>query len=292
MQQKERAMIIFRCHAIEKGLSLRNVKPGFGVEKMNQLISAIQRYWILYKEDKNTVAFAMSIVDAYFEFQENNNTLDDVLKERYTKLKAQLGDVIIPSKLKGGALLVLKDEIFSHANIPYKEFVMSRHSIRSFTGEPIDEELLRKALEIAEYTPSACNRQPWRNYVYTNKEHVETILTLQTGARQFLKEVGALIIVTSSSAYFYSTEVHQPYLNGGMYSMNLIFALHSLGLGTIPLNMGLSDDKIKAIKECGQILDMDIPVLMIAVGVLPEKFSIAASRRFSYKDYTIFDKQN
>ena len=34
-----------------------------------------------------------------------------------TKLKAQLGDVIIPAKLKGGALLVLKDDILPHANI-------------------------------------------------------------------------------------------------------------------------------------------------------------------------------
>ena len=289
IREKERAMLVFRCHAIEKGLSLKNARPGFGVEKMGQLISAVLNYIKHFKDDIEPLSFAMSIIDAYFEFQNQNGFEDEKLKKRYEYLKSQTANLEIPKRLRGGAITVYKQEILSRANISFKDFVMSRHSIRTFTGEPVDVDLLKKAFEIAEYTPSACNRQPWRNYVFTKKEHVEHILTLQTGARQFLHDVGAVIVVTSSATYFYGSEIQQPYLNGGMYSMNLLLSLHSLGLGAIPLNMGLSEDKLKAIKRYGGIADMDIPVLMIAVGVLPESFKVAASCRFPYSDYTFFD---
>ena len=41
----------------------------------------------------------------------------------------------------------------------YENFIKSRHSIRHFGSEAVDVELLREAIQIAQYTPSACNRQ-------------------------------------------------------------------------------------------------------------------------------------
>ena len=39
-------------------------------------------------------------------------------------------------------------------------------------------------------------------------------------------------------------EVHQAYVDGGLYAMNLINALHSLGIGTIPLSVAFGYDKL------------------------------------------------
>ena len=283
-----RSSIVLQCHIIEKGLSLKNVRPGFGVPKMNHLLDSLGEYIKKY-HDEQLEMFAMSIVKAYFDFNEKCGTIDDGLKAKYENLCTQIEHHEKYDYLCGGAVHVTKEEILKAAMIPYLEFVKARHSVRHFTGEPVDEYLLHKALEMAQYTPSACNRQPWKVFVYTQKENVVQLLTMQTGARQFLNDVGAVIIVTSSATHFFGNEMHQLYLNGGLYSMNLLLALHAVGLGSIPLNLGISDDKLKLIKNFANIPESEVPVLLIAVGNIPKELKVAASKRFCYTDYTIFD---
>ena len=89
IREKERAMLVFRCHAIEKGLSLKNARPGFGIEKMGQLISAVLNYIKHFKDDIEPISFALSIIDAYFEFQNRNGFEDEKLKKRPKEIKQQ-----------------------------------------------------------------------------------------------------------------------------------------------------------------------------------------------------------
>ena len=78
------------------------------------------------------------------------------------------------------------------------------------------------------------------------------------------------------------------YFNTGLYAMNLLFALHSNGLGTIPLNMGISMEDLNRIKALCNMPEAQLPISLIAIGVLPEHYKYAKSARFSYKDYTKF----
>ncbi len=50
------------------------------------------------------------------------------------------------------------------------ELVKSRRSIRRFKDEPVPEELLVKALELATWAPNGGNHQAWRFLVVTRKE--------------------------------------------------------------------------------------------------------------------------
>jgi nitroreductase len=47
--------------------------------------------------------------------------------------------------------------------------VMSRRSIRSFTDQPVDPEVLRRVLDKARWAPSGCNYQPWEAHVITGE---------------------------------------------------------------------------------------------------------------------------
>lgn len=42
------------------------------------------------------------------------------------------------------------------------EWMQTRHSVRNFTQQPVDREILEKLLQAASSAPSASNRQPWR----------------------------------------------------------------------------------------------------------------------------------
>lgn len=287
-KRKHRASLIMQSHIIEKGLSLKDVRPGFGTSKILILISSSKAYFRKYK-DPELYYFISSIIDSYIKFNKQHNIENSDIINGYKELLTLQNLDKKYSYLNGGAKLIYRKDIINDIAINYSNFVKSRHSIRNFTGNKIDPLLVEKALEIAENTPSACNRQPWNVYVFYNETNIQAILDIQTGAKQFKNDISCLILITSSCNYFFSYEYHQPYVNGGLYSMNLLLALHSVGLGTIPLNMGISQDKVSAIFDLCNISSSEVPIMLIGVGEIKDQFYVADSKKFSYKSYTKFD---
>lgn len=285
-REKLRSYILMQSHVIEKGLSLSDVKPWFGQQKIKELMDDTKLYYSEF-HDKMILYWVVSMLQSYMDYNSTNDGKPIKIVEQFEELKSLLGD-FCDETLKGGFVSVNKKDIQHQSNFDYAQFTASRHSVRSFTGEPVDMQSINNALKIAETTPSACNRQPWYNYVVTDKNIIEEILTIQHGARQFKDQVSALIITASSAHFFFGYEFNQMYFNTGLYSMNLLLALHAEGLGTIPLNLGLSNDKLTFIKEICGMPDSQMPISLIAIGVLPESYKYAKSARFSYKDYTKF----
>ncbi|MDB1145255.1 MAG: nitroreductase [Alcaligenaceae bacterium] len=52
------------------------------------------------------------------------------------------------------------------------DLVRRRKSVRQFKNKVVDEDLLRRALEVARYTPSASNTQPWEIWVVSGETRV------------------------------------------------------------------------------------------------------------------------
>lgn len=161
----------------------------------------------------------------------------------------------------------------------FKSFVKSRHSVRFFKNQIPEKDKIEEALRIAQFTPSACNRQGWKTHVFLGKESVN-LIKWQCGARGFEKEILGSILVTANLKAFFFYEVHQAYIDGGLYAMNLINALHSLGFGTIPLSMGFDCSKLATLKKF-HIQESEVPIVIIGFGELEDRFKIAISKRKS-----------
>lgn len=287
-QKKFKAMLIMQTHIIEKGLSLKDTRVGFGIPKIKKLLQELSLYNKKYN-DHETLYFVLSIVEAYIAFNKNQGECNANIIKMYEELKSHLREDEIYPHLCGGTLQLSKKDILSQSSIDYEAFVKSRHSIRQFTGEEIPIVLIQKALSIAEYTPSACNRQPWRNFIFTKKENIIKILDIQTGARQFKNDVSCLILITTTPNAFGVSEYHQTYVNGGLYAMNLMFALHAMGLGVIPLNLGIGQTGLKELASICGLEPPDTPIMLLAVGQIPDQLEVAKSCRFPYTDYSKFD---
>jgi len=52
----------------------------------------------------------------------------------------------------------------------YKQLITDRYSVRKFTDETIDEQIIKKILEAGQLAPTACNRQPQRILVINSEE--------------------------------------------------------------------------------------------------------------------------
>ena len=64
-----------------------------------------------------------------------------------------------------------------------------------------------------------------------------------------------------------------------MFAMSLIYALHSLGLGTCCLNWCVNNTEDKLLREFIPIEDKEVVIMMIAVGNLPDEFDVPYSQR-------------
>jgi nitroreductase len=70
-----------------------------------------------------------------------------------------------------------------------------RHSVRSFTDEPISEDEIFELLEAARMAPSSLNSQPWRFAVITDQATREWIATREVSRKQsWLATAPALIV--------------------------------------------------------------------------------------------------
>ena len=291
VEAKLRSRIYIQSHIIEKGLSLKDVRLGFGVPKVKQLLSYVEKYCNKYKEGY-ILYFALSVIRKYIEFHnEHEFSVDPEIVQKFNQLMelTSNGTNSATSLYEGGIRQVKKEDIIG-TDFDFAEFISKRHSVRSFTGKPVSMDDLREALRMTEYTPSACNRQPWVIRVFTQKDNIQKILGIQQGSRQFKDNVSAVILVSSSYNSFTISEKAQPYVNGGLYAMTLLYALHAKGLGAIPLNMGLKPKELEKIKQLADLGVTDVPVMLIAVGDTSDTLNVANSCRVSYKEYTKFDK--
>ena len=263
-------------HVIEKGMSMRNPRKGFGQQKVEALLTRLDKYYNLYgKIDKEFLRYPLSTIKSYIKYTEDNGTPIPEIGNKYKALeqKASLGEIATHA----GIAETTKEDIQKACNSSFESLLYSRHSLRYFSNEPVSHEIITKALELAQRTPSACNRQGWKTHVFEGKKSIE-LIKWQGGSHGFEEECRHSILVTANLKAFLCHEVHQAYIDGGLYAMNLINALHSLGMGCIPLSCGFEYEKLQEL-DGFDIPENEVPILIVAFGHLQDKFHYAESSR-------------
>lgn len=287
--EKYKSLISIMIHGIEKGLALPNPRAGFGESKIINIFNEIEIFKTKF-DDNQFLSEAKSIFIKYFSLNKELGHINHVLLNKFEKLFSEIENIG-----DGGILSLSKKEIENATNFDYDKFVRTRFSIRDFSEVPVSKDIILKALEIARKTPSGCNKQGWRVYVYRDKEKVNSILKWQGGNNGFTQCIDTAILVTCSlKSYFYHERMSSLYVDGGLYAMNLIFAFHSLGIGTIPLMTAKtaftrrkSSQSNTLYKEFG-VRNCDVPIVIIGVGHLKETFNVAISTRKPISEYVTF----
>lgn len=273
MREQFEASITRLYHTVEKGLSYLDYRPGFGKTQIQMLVSSMEQYAALYETDAFFYRTALSCLFAYIEKNKVAGYLDEVLEERVRRLPGE------PNPF-GGTIDFepLSPEALQSAS--YEALIKDRHSIRHFSGEPVDLEKLKKAVALAQQTPSACNRQGWRTRIVADRDKVAELLKNQNGNRGFGEEIDKLLVVTADLRYFQKErEIFQVFIDGGMYAANLLNALHYCGVGSIPLSASLLNSQEDNVRRLLQADDAEMLILMIGVGNYPNQCRTTRSER-------------
>ena len=274
-------------HAIEKGMSIGNGRVGFGKEKASIILDDLQRL-LNIGGDRVFVQHSIGTLKDYVEYNVNQGADMSAIFDKQKRFCQRNGMTDEPKR--DGLIMLNRQDVMDEAHKNFGIFSQSRHSVRDFSDEPLDAEFVKKALKLSERTPSACNRQSWRIHVFFDKEKRERLFELQHGARGFYDKMQCAILICADLNYYNLSELNLAYVDGGLYGMNLLYALHYQGLAAIPLTMGIKQGVLKSIKKKIGIPMNEAPVLLIGIGTYKEKFKVASSHRESYTEYTKFDE--
>lgn len=285
-KEKSEYTLLRRTHIIEKGMSFRNPKHGFGQAKVTSLIDDLIVYFDHFGGSE-FFHYPVSAISNYLAYSRKNGVDVSLMAEKLTDLKRRLGYLSDIANEQSGVVEAKKDYITSH-NKDFKELLYNRHSIRFFAEEKVSEDLLVAALRLAQRTPSACNRQGWKTHIFYEEDAVN-LVKWQGGSRGFEDEIRCAILVTANLKAFLSHEIHQAYVDGGLFAMNLINALTYLGLGTIPLSCGFHESRLKGLNSF-EIPQNEVPIVIIGVGVMEETFNVAVSKRKDIEETNTFHK--
>jgi len=279
-KQQAIAHITKTYHSLEKGLSLRDVRPGFGLPQALRLAQLLENFGADHGVDR-TFRAALDALDHYLRFQSGVGHELPVLKGRAAALRALVEKAgQEPGNTPGGVESISSSEMFRISGADFEKFLKNRHSIRHFDAAPLDEAALLEACKLAQLAPSACNRQAGRAHCFTSPEMVRRVLSVQPGNRGFgHTATGAIVITANLESFAGPGERHQAIVDGSLFAMTFVYALHSLGLGSCMLAWAVSPGKDREMREVARIPDNEQIVVVIAAGHLPGSLRVPASVR-------------
>jgi nitroreductase len=280
------AWILQDKHRIEKALSLPKTKPYFGEAVILRLVNNLNEYSGQF-ESNNIYYFGVGALKAYEEYHKKIGgelptflvlSLKKINSTDFDNPKCRLVGVEGVSK----AVRLDYDEEF------FKQFVESRHSCRDYLNQQVESNEINKAIKLAIQAPSVCNRQHWKVNIFSG-EKKEELLALQNGNAGFTANIPNLAVISSElSAFYNEDERNQPYTDGGIFAMNLMYAFHSLGISSCALNWCNSFVNEKKLYKLGYIDESEAVIMFIAFGYAnPEGVYAKSPRSDSSEFYKI-----
>jgi len=268
--------IIKHYHVVEKGMTMPDFRPQFGMPTVKRLIELIN-IWRRENGDLQNTHFksAYCVLRAYYD--------------KHNMLGIDVGD-IIPTEclsyaddLQGSGLGGTKQpEPIKPGDMEvFDRIAITRHSSRNFREDKIPNlDLINSSIDVAKSTPSVCNRQTWRVHAYTG-DLAQSVLAQQNGNRGFGHTVPIVLVITSDMRYFSEViERYQAWIEGGMFSMNLQLALHARGVGSVALNWSQLNCADVSIRQVGNIPDHERIIMLIGCGYTSDDGLVACSTRF------------
>lgn len=274
-----RGRMLAKAHSIEKGLSMPDVRPFFGGAALKELCHLMTQYQAANLDLRDPVYLkGRYALAAYLAFHAGRPLPDEL-----AFILPFSADE--PEALNGGVRVVSADDLRRRAKGDFREVVLSRHSIRTFSPQPVEPDLIDQAVRLAQQSPSVCNRQACGVVLVQDPEKHKAALEIQGGNRGFGHEVTSLLVVTADLSVFRdSKERNQAFVDGGLFAMTLMYALHHAGVGCCPLNWSADRHKDVRLRRLLGIADDTVIIMLLGVGVLKPQFSVAASPRRMMSD--------
>ena len=277
--EPSRAAIMMAYHVVEKGLTMPFRRKKFGKDAVLHLMRLIDEYECKFGKGDAQVEHAIGVLKEYRKLHNQKDISGDIGADEFWKriddFCARYYDV--ESSVQKHYTY---DSFYANNDLSFPNFAQSRHTVRHYTDEELTLDKLKEAVDIALTSPSACNRQHCRVHCISDKLVIRELLTLQRGSRGFGEYANKLLVVTSDLEDVLALgERNDIFINGGIFLMNLCYALHYVRIAHCILNWSRTPAEDKEARKLLKIKPSESIIAVLTCGIPPEKFEVASSPR-------------
>ena len=144
------------------------------------------------------------------------------------------------------------------------DVIMTRTSIRAFTGEPVSKDVLETILKAGMAAPTGMNAQPWRFVVITDQDKIKEIFG--TGFRSEMYTTAGAVIVVCGEAETDGRPNMFWYEDCSAATENILLAAHALGLGAVWTAGYPAMDRVAPVSEALGIPSNVLPLCVVPLG--------------------------
>lgn len=149
------------------------------------------------------------------------------------------------------------------------EAIMSRHSIRRYSGETVPDELAEKLLHAAMAAPSARNERPWHFIIVRDRGLLTRVPEVNHHAQMATE--AALAIVVCADPKLQNGANDYWVQDCALAGQNILLAAHALGLGAVWTALYPDQGRVEKARELFHIPQGVVPLCLIPVGWPAEK---------------------
>jgi len=276
-QSQLTSRLIFSSHSLEKSLSSDNFQIGHSFMVVRMLVDLLN----IYKEnqyDKKHLAYinTLSVIKAFYD----RHCGTEYSKEIKLILGNWLPIIRSTRSIIGGADKILIKEKANNSKKNFKDLAEGRFAVRSYSKKPVDKSDIEDVIQIATKTPTACNRQSVRVHVIYNKNLISRVLEIQGGMEHYEIPPVLLFIAADDNSYIGANERNQGYIDGGLFSMSILYALEYKKLAGCPLHAMFETERDLMIRGLLDIPDNEKLITFIAIGHFRKINNVCRSFRY------------
>lgn len=278
-KESELAVLLVDSHVLEKGLTMPNRRLGFGQQRVRNLVKYINEYISNYDASPIQVQAALNDLAEYLAVHKKASFAlpEDIVKGIENLMRYRLDE-------QENFSIPCTAESYFVEDVDFEKFSFSRRSLRHYSNDKVDIDRVIDAIRIAQNAPSACNRQATRVKIIQLKEAKEYVLSIQNGTRGFGHLADKILLVSTDMSNWAPVDRNSAFLDAGIFTMNLLYALHYKHIAACPLNADMGSKLVKEIHKRLNIPMSEIPVCFITIGNASKEFLVANSQRIDIEN--------
>lgn len=149
-----------------------------------------------------------------------------------------------------------------------QEAILTRRSIRKYTGQEVTSEQIETMLRAAMFAPSARNLQSWQFIVVRDKKTLTAIPGFHPHAKMIVTASTGILICADTSI---EPMIGYCLENVTAATQNLLLSAHGLGLGAVWLGIYPREERMTGITELFGLPEHIIPFSLISIGYPAEQ---------------------
>ena len=278
-------LLAFDIHRLEKGLSHVTFRYGFGKGVLKDIS---KRMMMLEKADsayRNNSLYNQGL-SALSEYKRRHAEAGYDLSPIQSMFPEHIWQQMdaVPERYQSGSFIMDTADKRDNLDKGFVYLAQHRYSVREYSSEAVSQNVLDKVYEVAMKTPSVCNRQATRIYQVTDPDKIKAALDIQAGFHGYALPPVLLLITSDIRAFMNMGERNEPFTDGGLFSMSLLYALEAYGLAACPLNAMFNLAQERQTRKLLNIPDNEFLIMYIAVGNFLDSVPVCKSARKSVKD--------